>query len=913
MNVPRFYTVLFFLLVALPAVAGEHSSIVSVSTLKNQEKTIYIAGFLERKNHPTEEEAVIQQSIIDDLLAPDRPLIFLPFISVNQNQTNEENTYKGFHDLIAFKLCAQQQLAQENGHCIFLPNDPNADLKFCIDFTSCFFYKPFFIALLEPAKFPYGTTLETLDDALNKATTGYKELFFKESADGFFMRLKKEILLFVAQHTNRALFPTCNDYENLISTYNEIIEKSEIPLHNEWSSAKGKASNYISLYKKDTRNSFLIELVLDAIYHKRSFLAALHEFQLEVLEPLRIIKKFENLSLITQTINKHNNVFFFYYCPLVKNLIQLLDQLNFESTSHGLFIESEPDTIIGYDQSVFYSYKELAAFFSSIQTGIDYSPVSLQNLNNALSMHYFEPSTNSYSGDSSRDHSVKKCLMCPSTVQVCNAYATTPNELYCTSGCFFCHLYTTENASYKLSNLLKETHPLTNKEALILKQCGALCYLRAITYMPCISQKSGAVYQLPLDRIITALKSIENGPAKIPGTAWAETLDLCTKWGISLPSISSFLEIYKKQKEDYLKSLLNQRLHEKDDLEEDILFNKKDFCRMMQNHMFKTVKENLGFTNDTSNNSVLFLYKKLVSTIKQRVDLNTTNILSLLSLADHSANLDDLLSSIGYVDTSLIIKKEKKKRSQTVAKDYLPILYDEESFESEENYSPCSYPSLEQNSVIQEEDAVGFMKKPSVRKKEKPLLLKISSVFAEGLPYTITLFNARKYLPQDSHAFELSLEKWRQYSNNGIRESRRVAVPFAFADTIPNPCIKFNSYGCPIIAADESRTIDEALSEKVDLHHLFTRKIDTFLSSYGIAETIEGLIQLSIPGEIAYGNTVEVGFFQYSFTKKGICIHRCFKLYNQTSISNVLREVLYTFLQETYPEKYTQVKAHLKG
>ncbi len=87
----------------------------------------------------------------------------------------------------------------------------------------------------------------------------------------------------------------------------------------------------------------------------------------------------------------------------------------------------------------------------------------------------------------------------------------------------------------------------------------------------------------------------------------------------------------------------------------------------------------------------------------------------------------------------------------------------------------------------------------------------------------------------------------------------------------------------------------------MDLNHLFTRTVDAFLNEYGIAEEIDGLIQVSIPGEIAYEDTKKVGFFQYSFTPQWVCIHRCFKPYDVSSndlyVSKTLKKILYDFLR----------------
>ena len=95
-----------------------------------------------------------------------------------------------------------------------------------------------------------------------------------------------------------------------------------------------------------------------------------------------------------------------------------------------------------------------------------------------------------------------------------------------------------------------------------------------------------------------------------------------------------------------------------------------------------------------------------------------------------------------------------------------------------------------------------------------------------------------------------------------------------------------------------------SLRQKLDLHHLFSRKIDNFLKSCGIAEKMNNLIQVSIPGEIVHQDGKrEVGFFQYSFTEDTwTCIHRCFRNYDASKedifISPVLRKILEDFLQE---------------
>ena len=145
-------------------------------------------------------------------------------------------------------------------------------------------------------------------------------------------------------------------------------------------------------------------------------------------------------------------------------------------------------------------------------------------------------------------------------------------------------------------------------------------------------------------------------------------------------------------------------------------------------------------------------------------------------------------------------------------------------------------------------------------------------------PYTISLFKTRSIYANRS--YKIRLQTWK--ACRGTKESKRIQLLFALAhEAQEQGCSLYsNSYGCPAIEYNDEK-YDASLREKLDLHHLFSRTVDIFLHTrYGIAECIENLIQVSIPGEIAYDDIKQVGFFQYSFTPKWVCIHRCFKPYD---------------------------------
>ncbi len=179
----------------------------------------------------------------------------------------------------------------------------------------------------------------------------------------------------------------------------------------------------------------------------------------------------------------------------------------------------------------------------------------------------------------------------------------------------------------------------------------------------------------------------------------------------------------------------------------------------------------------------------------------------------------------------------------------------------------------------------------------------MQSFFAARIPYALTLFNVRKNF-QSTPETTAAQERWKNCSE--IKEGYQIKMLFALLAATEQKSHQ------NLIAFSDDRScilkctltgVDSSLLDRLDVHHLFTRQVDSLLFSCGIAEKIRDLIQVSIAGTISINGKTKVGFFQYTFIPSDWkCIHRCFKEYNQnldeSYISRPLRKALCEFLKE---------------
>ncbi len=618
-----------------------------------------------------------------------------------------------------------------------------------------------------------------------------------------------------------------------------------------------------------------------------------------VLEPINMIIKLKENSLLLKTLNNYDKILFLTHFHGIINFINPLEKIGFTAHRYGAQPSTQENLI--YEQKVnFFSNAQIIRFFNLIIDGKPFNDAP-RLLNKDVTITYLNK----------KNHSLKQCIICNHSIPAYKACAETKSDTYCSIICLLKKLDDQEHLGQKLSNLFDKNYILTNDEKLLLKQFGALCYLRAALLMPSIAQEYGIVYQLPLSAIIHLLRNIENA-TKDTTSSWAKTVQLAKYWGIKIIDLKLFLSVYKITKQDYLQTLLKRSLNKSYDnleIKESIIFDEKDHCTNLQKTAFINIKKALELSTTTKDISLIFLYNELIELINKRVGLPLEHIETLLTVTTKQQDLTNLLQFNGYTDNPFSFKltTEKKDSRYSTARDF----NDEESSD-EDIYSSSILSVSALSNITNSPDHTSYK---TIQHKKTKKIRTINSLFEKSKPYTISLFNARKFVPQE---LQEAQTVWKNCTKTV--DSTRVKTVFALADSLEGHdyTVATNEYGSPHILCNDEN-YDISIREKLDLDHLFSRHVDTSLHSYGIAERVNNLIQVSIPGEIIDDQgKKKVGFFQYSYTRDSwVCIHRCFKSYdanqNDTYISSSLRKILCDFLKELdSSNEYSAIIKHLE-
>ena len=750
------------------------------------------------------------------------------------------------------------------------------------------------------------TFLESMDPALDP--------FFKaennttRDNEKQFLKLKK-LLIEQARKVNHN--PRLSSYLEVLDAYTKkIAELPENPLCSEliaeWPSAKDRACSYIKTYSKQTPQSELVEVFLNMVQHKKSFIGGLDELQ-KVLRPLNIIIQLEQNILLFETFSLYDKTIVFSSLFATQEFIRPLCKIGFNQTTLGFVPEGE--AMVRTSSSSIFSEEELTAHLLGVVqdtlSTTSYAATQQQN-----SIDYYNTSSKTFSLEFPKNTTEKPCVTCTHKTKAHKAFSTTKTDHYCSLKCFLASLLAHDTSAIQLAQLLDENYDLSDEDTLVLKHVGAFCYVQAALLMPSVAEESGIVYQLPLGSLIDSLKKIEKSLQESPENtrteSWNRTLILCSLLKISLPHLRSSLEIYKNIKSKHLRTLLEKRtkgLSYDESLQEPSTTSSehKDLYLSIQKQWFASIKKAFDFENSTENGSLLFLYRELVDLITKRVTVPFERISTLFTLDHQLQDLETVLSSLGEKDAQQALPKKREQKLYTLEEPQTEESFEEDDSE-EENFSL----------VAAKQPSSTFVKPaPS----QAPLRHVIRDLFADEKPYTVTLFQAYQWIPQPlALIHEHCRSNWRR-----TQESKRVKELFALAyeaqeQGSPLEC---DVHGSPLIKYDDKFT-HLSILEKLNLDHLFTRTVDNSLLSHGICEKIGDLIQISIPGELAYDTTRKLGFFQYSFTSEWVCIHRCFKSYKANVqnrfVSSTLRRILCDFLVTTDLQgEYKKEIRELKG
>ncbi len=711
---------------------------------------------------------------------------------------------------------------------------------------------------------------------------------------------------------------TLKDYFNFIEKYDKkIMQTSENPLlsslKKEWNSSKESAYRYFKIHTKNRSQATLFEICLNVILEKKSIVSGAEEYRLIVMAPLIVVIQFKESALLTTTMLTYDKLIICYPFGSVRKLAHSLEKTGFKAHYQGLVPDAH-ETCYYNASSPLFSGEEIVGFFNSILHGThtNNEHAYVDDTAKQDRLRYIDSNSGQLSEKSLNNYSLKVCAICKHPLEAFKAFSETESSVYCSVICLLRKLGEQEVTEQKVSLLLQENSILTEEEKLILRQFGALCYLRAAILLPCLTQEYGLIYQLQLSEILGLLEKIEN-QAQDSSTLWAKTVELGKHWGIKLLDLKLFLGVYKQIKQNYLQMLLKASLNESYTslgAKQLIDFDDKGQCANLQKISFNNIKKALNISSATKDISLIFLYNELIEQINKKVELPLEAIKDLLSTTYEHKDLTSILQFIGYTENPFNGKCTSIEKTDLHCSSNENWNEQESAEDTVHSSSKDNFPSFE--SLRSSPDDSNFK---TVQHTHRKKIHTIRSLFAGSKPYTISLFKARQYVTQE---LQEAQRKWSECKKTV--EAARVKILFALADSLEGPeCpVVLNEYSCPLIVCT-NKNYDHSIREKLDLHHLFTRYVDTFLQSYGIAEYVDNLIQVSIPGEIKddQGHK-EIGFFQYSYIPNSwICIHRCFRRYDAnlkgTYITTHLRKILYDYLEElTNCDEYASIIEHLK-
>ncbi|MBA2306971.1 hypothetical protein H0W26_02460 [Candidatus Dependentiae bacterium] len=890
----------------------EGSDLHCISSFTKEEKKVYLLGMLTDRGNEADSPIIpLYKTFLHTLsLSSTQAVCILPASKKSIKKIATKETYYDSTSLYGLTLHDAADCNFQSGSLQYTSWEYSDDiiaLESLYELLYCYLSVEVIKDICQKCKFPE-SLVTSIIAFLDKPSCETDPFFKNKTTKKYFTILKKVLI----EKAGKMFFDkSLYSYLNLLKAYgkkcrdfseNKLISS----LKKQWLAARETALCYVQTYSVGGKESKLIEILLKVIEKKESYLAGLEEFQLKVFSPLTLLVKIEECLLLLKSLTSHSKIIAYSSFFDTKTVIQLLQEEGFEGNILGIVPQ---DTEMVSVSTRSFSNSAINTHLTSIV----HDTFNVQNSNNTLgSFTYYDAQSNTFVTESPKDHALYLCSSCHLAVQGCKVFIKKPTTLYCSLGCLLTTLLKKEETpEISLSLLLTKSYTLSDSEKLIVNQFGALCYLRAALLMPSFGHEQGIVYQLPLSKIIKCLEGIVHCPDVNKPDTWKATLDLCSAWNIDIGSLKTSLQVYAQLKKNYLQDLLKKRSK---NLSYDTLsqpsettFSENKFFEVNQQSAFTKLKTAFDFLPSTDNTSLLFIYRELVNRIHKRVGLNFSKIEDLLAITYNQQDLKELVDFMGYEENPLMIRQRPSRGLSEQES------CDEQSSDEEEpeKTTLLSLDTSHEQSLLVSDltNETGFKTMPSRNKKVHVL----QGSFMGCKPYTITLFKAQRYV---SHELKDTHTVWKTCKET--KESQRIQLLFALAhEAEEQQCSVYtNGYGC-LASTYTDENCHESLREKLDIHHLFSRTVDSFLRSYGIVERIDTLIQISFPGELAYDTTKEIGFFQYSFTPEWVCIHRCFKPYDVSStdkyVTIALRKMLYDFLRaECQTSAYAEVIEKLK-
>ncbi|MBA2307245.1 hypothetical protein H0W26_03885, partial [Candidatus Dependentiae bacterium] len=608
--------VCLLLLSLFTVVAVQGSDLFSLGSFEKEKKRVYALGVHPQgENHPDSSVIPIYKYFLLNLSisnSPTRCILIAPKKSIQGIVTG--NTRSSITTIGGLMMCDAASSDFQSGALEYRGWDYDHAVNLqLLEESVSFCMNP---VVLKAASIECGFS-ETWMNALMKfliAKDWHIDPFFKEK--NCFRLLKKAL---IAHGQRITLYPSIKKYLTIMEAYDEKIKKLDdhpliSSLKEQWPAALERARCYIHAYTSEGSESKLIELVLNVIEKKQSYLAGLEEFQLIALAPLRLITKLEHNLLLVNALSECDKILFLTHLFDITRLGDSFREMGFEETIRG-FLPKGEEMLRKVDTS--FSECEISMYLSSIVQDTFTPQSRLEKAHSSCS--YFDAESGKLVERSLKDRIKWSCHECHLSTETCNAFSVTDTKLHCSLTCLLTSLLKEkeEVAAITLSRLLNESSILSDSEKLIVKQFGALCYLRAALLMPSFGHEQGIVYQLSIGKIIKCLEGIVHCPDVNKPDTWEATLALCSAWNIDIGSLKTSLQVYAQLKKNYLQDLLKKRSK---NLSYDTLsqpsettFSENKFFAVNQQSAFTKLKTAFDFLPSTDNTSLLFIYRELVN------------------------------------------------------------------------------------------------------------------------------------------------------------------------------------------------------------------------------------------------------------------------------------------------------------
>ena len=666
--------------------------------------------------------------------------------------------------------------------------------------------------------------------------------------------------------------------ENSLDTIeSDVLKKYLIQLKDKLDRNISNAQSFIATFSDINKQP--LEICFDLIHNRKSLIQASSDINKNLMPCLSALIHARISYVLIELFQKYKRIFHINRSILLQNIPALLKALGFTVTEYGNTKPVVGELMLFADGSKI-PLQEVQGIMGSFgSTSLDLRKSETRQPPQAPDK-YYNTQTDSIQETPMHDQSYVQCSTCKEQFQGVLGFIRGSMTAYCTFPCFLQGLV----AQKRALELLIVNRPWTVQEQEVLLKVAGLCELQKLMFSSTPHDDKGQAFLINHEERIEVLSKLSayiESKTGVDHQTFQKAVELAQDLDITLRSISAFHKLFKMHKDGYRKRLLEAARNYSYaflSFASPELFDPELKMHAYQGALVSSLQKSFH-CHETTAHTFYRIYQEIARHILHKLGKKTQDAYYALHIdkLPETRSLESLLLALKY------IPDEKEENSCDDEIEERQELQEEPAQQEGESIKKTALLPLQTKNQQQI-----FLKKP---KLVKPYVIYQSSFGTT--PYFVTLFRAQHYV---SNPDIKAQSAWR--SCNSFREALRIKTLFALEGTASEQRSGEDAnilLGCP------QNAVDATLIDKIDLHHLFCRAVDHSCYFLGIAETIENLIQISIPGSItlASGET-SIGFFQYSFipTDQWILVHRCFKNYKKQSyISDRLRQTLLAYLK----------------